>query len=226
ECYFPYPHLPESLGNLKELMVLDLLSNYMGGSLPPELGNLKAVIEVDLSMNQFSNGIPREIGGLQNVVHLSMIHNKLKGSISDSMRNMIANISSTSCMVKSSGVLSRTSRVSFSSKRKYQEMFTRRNPNDEMFKRDFSLKRWVSTASGITTDVVGRLTLQNTTENYQFRLLDIIMKLILDCRVESPLDKDNMKDVVGYYVRSDSTFGIRHVLRNSCPKLLLAANVF
>ncbi|MCE0480739.1 hypothetical protein HAX54_037841, partial [Datura stramonium] len=118
-------------------MVLDLSSNYLGGSLPPKLGNLKAMSQMDLSMNQFSNGIPREIGGLRNLVHLSMRHNKLQGSIPELISNIIDfefldlsynNISrtipmsleklntssismflSTSCMGKSpQGVLSRT----------------------------------------------------------------------------------------------------------------------
>ncbi|KAF3628227.1 putative LRR receptor-like serine/threonine-protein kinase EFR-like [Capsicum annuum] len=82
-------NIPSSLWNLKDLMVLDLLSNNMVGSLPPEIWNLKVVTQIDLSMNQFSNGIPREIGGLQNLVHLCLRHNKLQGSISDSMSNMI-----------------------------------------------------------------------------------------------------------------------------------------
>ncbi|XP_060179292.1 putative leucine-rich repeat receptor-like serine/threonine-protein kinase At2g24130 [Lycium barbarum] len=53
-----------SLGNLKDLLALNLSSNNMGDSLPPEIGKLKAMIQIDLSMNQFSNGIPREIGGI------------------------------------------------------------------------------------------------------------------------------------------------------------------
>ncbi|XP_060190883.1 receptor-like protein 34 [Lycium barbarum] len=78
-----------SLGNLKDLVVLDLSSNNLGGSLPPKIGNLKIKTLMDLSMNQFSNGIPRQIRGLQNLVHLSLRHNKLQGSIPDSMSNMV-----------------------------------------------------------------------------------------------------------------------------------------
>ncbi|XP_047267400.1 receptor kinase-like protein Xa21 [Capsicum annuum] len=67
-------NIPSSLWNLKDLMVLDLLSNNMVGSLPPEIWNLKVVTQIDLSMNQFSNGIPREIGGLQNLTFLIIIY--------------------------------------------------------------------------------------------------------------------------------------------------------
>ncbi|XP_059291023.1 receptor kinase-like protein Xa21 [Lycium ferocissimum] len=65
-----------SLGNLKDLLALNLSSNNMGDSLPPEIGKLKAMIQIDLSMNQVSNGIPREIGGMQNLVSLSLSHNQ------------------------------------------------------------------------------------------------------------------------------------------------------
>ncbi|XP_047267491.1 LRR receptor-like serine/threonine-protein kinase HSL2 [Capsicum annuum] len=54
----------DGLGNLKDLLDLDLSSNNMVGSLPPEIGNLKVLVQLDLSMNGFSNEIPREIGGL------------------------------------------------------------------------------------------------------------------------------------------------------------------
>ncbi|PHT82833.1 hypothetical protein T459_11276 [Capsicum annuum] len=78
-----------SLGNLEDLVVLDLSSNNMVGSLPPEIGNLKVVTLIDLSVNQFSNEIPREIGGLQNLANLSLRHKKLQGAIPDSMSNMV-----------------------------------------------------------------------------------------------------------------------------------------
>ncbi|KAM3239333.1 hypothetical protein P3L10_014367 [Capsicum annuum] len=86
-CYSS--NIPSSIGNLKDLVVLDLLSDNMVGSLPPEIGNLKVATLIDLSMNQFSNGIPREIGGLRTLVHLSLRHNKLQGSIPDSVNNMV-----------------------------------------------------------------------------------------------------------------------------------------
>ncbi|KAF3659364.1 putative acid phosphatase 1-like [Capsicum annuum] len=82
-------NMPPSLGNLQDLVVLDLSSNNMVGSLPQEIGNLKVVTKIDLSMNQFSNEIPREIGGLRTLVHLSLKHNKLQGSIPDSVSNMV-----------------------------------------------------------------------------------------------------------------------------------------
>ncbi|KAM3306677.1 hypothetical protein P3S67_013547 [Capsicum chacoense] len=79
----------QHLGNLQDLVVLDLSSNNMVGSLPSEIGNLKAETQMDLSMNQFSNEIPREIGGLQTLAYLSFRHNKLEGAIPDSMSNMV-----------------------------------------------------------------------------------------------------------------------------------------
>ncbi|KAM3238941.1 hypothetical protein P3L10_013974 [Capsicum annuum] len=72
-----------------DLVVLDLSSNNMVGSLPSVIRNLKAITKMDLSMNKFSNGIPREIGGLKNLAHLSLRHNKLQGAIPDSMSKMV-----------------------------------------------------------------------------------------------------------------------------------------
>ncbi|KAM3239204.1 hypothetical protein P3L10_014238 [Capsicum annuum] len=41
----------QSLGNLNDLVVLDLSSNNMVGSLPPEIGNSKAANESILRWN-------------------------------------------------------------------------------------------------------------------------------------------------------------------------------
>ncbi|KAM3394417.1 hypothetical protein P3S68_003419 [Capsicum galapagoense] len=105
-------------------------------------------MEMDLSMNQFSNEIPRVIGGLQNLAYLSLRHNKLQGAMPNSMSNMVGlefmdlshnNISGIIPMSLEklqylryfnvsdsqlygeipSGVLSRTSRASFSSTMKH-----------------------------------------------------------------------------------------------------------
>ncbi|KAM3238937.1 hypothetical protein P3L10_013970 [Capsicum annuum] len=82
-------NIPPSIGNLQDLVVLDLSSNNTIGSLPQEIGNLKSVTKIDISMNEFPNEIPREIKGLQNLAHLSLRHNKLQGSILDSVSNMV-----------------------------------------------------------------------------------------------------------------------------------------
>ncbi|XP_047260474.1 probable LRR receptor-like serine/threonine-protein kinase At3g47570 [Capsicum annuum] len=84
-----YHLVSPSLGNLQDLVVLDLSSNNMVVSLLLEIGNLKATTLIDLSMNQFSYRIPRENAGLQNLAHLSLIHNNLQGSIPDSMSSLV-----------------------------------------------------------------------------------------------------------------------------------------
>ncbi|KAH0724871.1 hypothetical protein KY284_000736 [Solanum tuberosum] len=82
--------MPANLGNVKNLLNLDLSSNNLTGSLPQEIGSRKAMIQMDLSMNKLSNGIPEEIGSLQNLIHLSLRDNKLQGSIPSSMSSMSA----------------------------------------------------------------------------------------------------------------------------------------
>ncbi|XP_060189477.1 probable LRR receptor-like serine/threonine-protein kinase At3g47570 isoform X3 [Lycium barbarum] len=78
------------------------------------------------------------------------------------------------------------------------ETFTRKKPNDEMFEGDISLKQWVSNSLlEAPMDVVDA---NLVTPNDSYLKLDCvasIMKVALDCCVESPARRTNMKDVVG-----------------------------
>ncbi|KAK4716908.1 hypothetical protein R3W88_015246 [Solanum pinnatisectum] len=72
------------------------------------------------------------------------------------------------------------------------EIFTRTKPNDEMFNGDFSLKQWVSDSLPQT--------IMEVVDANLMRKLDCvisIMKVALDCCVESPKGRIDMKDVVG-----------------------------
>ncbi|XP_070014536.1 receptor kinase-like protein Xa21 [Nicotiana sylvestris] len=80
------------------------------------------------------------------------------------------------------------------------ETFTRRKPNDEMFDGDLSLKQWVSySLPEAILDVVDA-NLVTSHDNHLNKKLDCvasIMKVALDCYVESPARRIDMKDVVG-----------------------------
>ena len=69
------------MGNLANLMFLDLRENQLGGAIPPELGSLLNLIGLDLSRNQLSGKIPPELGNLIIVLGLDLSGNQLSGGI-------------------------------------------------------------------------------------------------------------------------------------------------
>nr|XP_009617698.1 probable LRR receptor-like serine/threonine-protein kinase At3g47570 [Nicotiana tomentosiformis] len=93
---------------------------------------------------------------------------------------------STKCDVYSYGIM-------------LMETFTRRKPNDEMFEGDLSLKQWVSCSlTEAIVDVVDAnfVTPHDNHINKKLDCVASIMKVALDCCVESPARRIDMKDVV------------------------------
>ncbi|KAG4086869.1 L domain-like protein [Neocallimastix lanati (nom. inval.)] len=60
---------------------LKLYSNNLDGSIPPELGELSELIELNLSGNKLSGSIPPELGNLTNLQELVLENNNLSGSV-------------------------------------------------------------------------------------------------------------------------------------------------
>ncbi|CAA7027951.1 unnamed protein product [Microthlaspi erraticum] len=56
--------IPESIGLLKELIVLNMSNNAFTGRIPPSLANLTNLESLDLSQNRLSGKIPPELGKL------------------------------------------------------------------------------------------------------------------------------------------------------------------
>ena len=59
--------------------------NGLTGSIPPEIGNLTNLIYLNLSGNQFTGSIPSEIGNLTNLNELWLNINQLSGQIPESI---------------------------------------------------------------------------------------------------------------------------------------------
>ncbi len=74
-------NLPASLGDLSELVLLNLSNNTLSGGIPPELGQLSSLNELNLSQNQLSGGIPATIGQLSALRGLYLNQNQLNNSI-------------------------------------------------------------------------------------------------------------------------------------------------
>ncbi|CAN7062097.1 unnamed protein product [Brassica oleracea var. botrytis] len=73
--------IPESIGLLKELRILNLSSNAFTGHIPSSLPNLTVLESLDLSQNKLSGEIPPELGKLSSLAWINVSHNELVGSV-------------------------------------------------------------------------------------------------------------------------------------------------
>ncbi|TYI41946.1 hypothetical protein ES332_A01G062800v1 [Gossypium tomentosum] len=73
--------LPDSIGNLRSLEILELLNGNFKGPIPASLGNLTQLEHLYLSSNNFAGPIPYSIFNLTQVQFLDLSGNKLVGSL-------------------------------------------------------------------------------------------------------------------------------------------------
>ncbi|CAN6903117.1 unnamed protein product [Brassica oleracea] len=73
--------IPESIGLLKSLIVLNLSNNDFTGHIPSSWANLTRLESLDLSRNQLSGKIPQELATLSFLEYVNVSHNKLTGQI-------------------------------------------------------------------------------------------------------------------------------------------------
>ncbi|KAK8330393.1 hypothetical protein V6Z11_A10G001600 [Gossypium hirsutum] len=74
-------NIPEAIGQLRFLHVLDLSQNDFSGSIPEELSNLTNLEKLDLSGNRLSGQIPESLRGLYFLSSFSVAYNNLQGPI-------------------------------------------------------------------------------------------------------------------------------------------------
>ena len=80
--------IPPELGNLGKLRELRLHGNRLTGEIPPELGNLGKLRELRLYENQLTGAIPPELGNLVNLWYLNLSKNQLTGAIPPELGNL------------------------------------------------------------------------------------------------------------------------------------------
>lgn len=74
-------HLPASLGNFSQLLLLELGDNQIGGGIPESILNLSQLQVLGLSENQLEGGIPNLSAGLSQLTYLDLSSNLLAGTI-------------------------------------------------------------------------------------------------------------------------------------------------
>ena len=80
--------IPPELGNLVNLLLVELYDNQLSGEIPPELGNLASLQVLTLFDNQLSGEIPPELGNLANLSRLYLHNNQLSGEIPPELGNL------------------------------------------------------------------------------------------------------------------------------------------
>ncbi|XP_058001522.1 receptor-like protein 6 [Hevea brasiliensis] len=80
--------LPDSIGNLKSLMVLELGSCHFSGSIPASLGSLKQLTRLDLSYTNWTGMIPDVFENLSNLEYVSASSSNFSGMLPSSIFNL------------------------------------------------------------------------------------------------------------------------------------------
>lgn len=73
--------LPNEIGDLSELLTLDLSANNIGGNIPTTIGNLSQLEVLFLWNNPLIGSIPTSISNLSNLHDLRLFNNQLTGGI-------------------------------------------------------------------------------------------------------------------------------------------------
>jgi Leucine-rich repeat (LRR) protein len=76
-----YGEIPDSVGNLNGLIVLNLSSNSFVSHIPSSFGNLNQLESLDLSQNLLSGEIPQQLTNLSFLAYLNLSQNQLIGPI-------------------------------------------------------------------------------------------------------------------------------------------------
>ncbi|RVX06790.1 MDIS1-interacting receptor like kinase 2 [Vitis vinifera] len=97
-------NLQDSLGHLKNLRYLQLLSNSFCGSIPESIGSLSSLQVLYLSQNQMGGIIPDSIGQLSSLVMLELNENSWEGVITEARFANLSNLKQLSITKSSPNV--------------------------------------------------------------------------------------------------------------------------
>ncbi|XP_057833677.1 receptor-like protein 33 [Cryptomeria japonica] len=74
-------HVPQGMGSLAGLIILNISRNNISGTIPESLGNMAQLESLDLSKNQLSGIIPAALVNLTFLSYLNLSYNNLTGMI-------------------------------------------------------------------------------------------------------------------------------------------------
>ncbi|XVF06858.1 hypothetical protein REPUB_Repub06bG0087300 [Reevesia pubescens] len=80
--------IPNSIGQILSLQVIDLSRNKLAGNIPSSIGNCSYLKALDLGNNNLSRVIPDSLGQLLQLQSLHLNNDNLTGSISTSFKNL------------------------------------------------------------------------------------------------------------------------------------------
>ncbi|XP_034696200.1 receptor-like protein EIX1 isoform X2 [Vitis riparia] len=80
--------IPDSIGHITSLQVIDFSRNNLIGSIPYTINNCSSLIVLDLGNNNLSGMIPKSLGQLQWLESLHLNDNKLSGELPSSFQNL------------------------------------------------------------------------------------------------------------------------------------------
>ena len=83
-----YGEIPENIGKLTQLKVLDISANYLSGDLPGSFVNLGNLTTLYLESNYISGEIPQSLDELSNLTRINLEHNQLSGGIPASIGSL------------------------------------------------------------------------------------------------------------------------------------------
>ncbi|CAN1139571.1 Probable LRR receptor-like serine/threonine-protein kinase At3g47570 [Linum perenne] len=75
--------IPKSTGECKNLKTLYMQGNLFNGSIPPALSSLQGMEKLDLSRNKFTGEIPSGLQKIQSLQNLNLSFNDLQGEVPD-----------------------------------------------------------------------------------------------------------------------------------------------
>ena len=80
--------IPSEIGNLINLINLEIGGNQLTGDIPPEMGDLINLVDVNMGGNQLTGSIPPELENLANLLYFYAGNNELAGSIPPELGNL------------------------------------------------------------------------------------------------------------------------------------------